>query len=132
MVDGGHYTVLDTHHALYMHRTALLKALQQDGIFTAALAGVMLDRCAVTVAASASKRTPSAAEVAAGCSLLGAVTLSELVADEFATTAAAAAAGGWPYYLYVRVAPQALHAGAGGRGGSDQPLGECRYACAEG
>jgi hypothetical protein len=73
----------------------------------------------VTVAASASKRTPSTAELAARCTLQGAVTLGELAADELAKTAAVA--GGDPYYIYVRVSPQP---GAGGGGGGEQPVGE--------
>ena len=102
MVDGGRYTVVDP-LVLGMHRTDLLRALQQDGIFAKALAGVMLDRCIVTVAASASEEEPSDAEVAASRELKGAATLSRLAAVMLASdehSAAAAAAGDKPFYLY--------------------------------
>jgi len=134
MVEGGQYRELAgvaTDAVLEMRVTALLNALQQDGIFAKALAGVMLDRCTVTVATSASEEAPSAAEEAASRALKGAVTLGRLAAgtlaaDELAPAAAAAVAGGRPYYLYVRVCPQAPHrnVGAGGGGGGEQPLCE--------
>jgi hypothetical protein len=129
MVDGGQYTVVDR-SALRMHRTELLKALAH-GDFAEQLAGVVLTQCTVTVAASASEEAPSAAEEAASRALKGAVTLGRLAAgtlaaDELAPAAAAAVAGGRPYYLYVRVCPQAPHrnVGAGGGGGGEQPLCE--------
>ena len=124
MVDGGQYRRLGvaTDAVLRMDVTELLDALRRDRDFAQALAGARLDQCAVTVAASASKRVPSAAELAARCALQGAVTLGELAAEELATTAAVV--GGDPYYLYVRVSPQASLAGAGGGGGGEQPLGE--------
>jgi hypothetical protein len=125
MVDGGQYRELvsvATDAVLDMRVSALLNALQHDGIFATALAGVRLDQCAVTVAASASKRAPSAAELAARCALQGAVTLGELAAEELATMVAVT--GDDPYYLYVRVSPPPPQSGAEGGGGGEQPLGE--------
>ena len=112
MVDRGRYRRLGgvaPGAVLDMDVTALLEELQRDRIFATALTGVMLDRCAVTVAASASKKAPSTAEVDASCELLGAVTLGELAAEM--------PAGGGPYYLYVRVhLPTRAGARAGGGG----------------
>ena len=123
-VDGGHYRRLGvtTDAVLRMDVTELLDALRRDRDFAKALAGVRLDQCAVTVAASASKRVPSAAELAARCTLQGAVTLGELAAEELATMVAVT--GDDPYYLYVRVSPPPPQSGAEGGGGGEQPLGE--------
>ena len=129
MVDGGQYRRLGvaTDAVLRMDVTELLDALRRDRDFSKALAGVRLDRCAVTVAASASEEAPSAAEEAARRALQGVVTLRRLgagvmAADERAK--AAAVAGGDPYYLYVRVSLPPPQSGAGGGGGGEQPLGE--------
>lgn len=89
---------------------------------------MLLNKCTVTVAASASKMAPSAAEEAARRDLLGAVTLSELAAGVLAAdkrAPAAGAAASEPYYLYVRVSPQqAPQPGAGHGGGGALSMSE--------
>ena len=133
MVDGGQYRELygvATDALLRMGVTELLITLRQDREFAEQLAGVVLNKCRVTVAVSASEEAPSAAEEATGRELKGVVSLHRLAAAVLAAEeqAAAAAAGGRPFYLYARVRLQAPHAGAGGGGGSahqpQQPQGE--------
>ena len=118
-----------TDAVLGMDVTELLKALQQDAAFATTMTGVVLDRCTVTVAASASEEAPSAAEAAARRHLRGAVTLRRLAAGVLAADkrapAALAAAASEPYYLYVRVSPQAPQPGG------EQSLGELAGRCRE-
>ena len=114
MVDRGRYRRLGgvaPGAVLDMDVTALLEELRRDRNYAEELKGEVPNRCTVTVAASASEAKPTNAEVEASRELEGAITLGRLAAGT------PAAAGGGPYYLYVRVhLPTRAGARAGGGG----------------
>ena len=73
----------------------LLKALKQDEIFKDSFGVARLDKCDVTVFASASKKGPSASEEGGAEELTGAETLGSLTRDMVTAMRP---------YLYIRVA----------------------------
>ena len=113
-VGDGKYLTVDLTDALSMKSGALLKALKHDETFATTLAGVALDKCAVRVCASVSKKSPAAAEEASARELEGIETLGELAMDLMGVTPAAGT------NLFVRVTlppyPGSMMTAVGGDG----------------
>lgn len=78
--DGLYAPIQSPELILALCRSSLVRALSQDVQFQDELLGVTLNKCAVTVCASASETKPTKAEVAASRELEGAITLSRLAA----------------------------------------------------
>jgi hypothetical protein len=108
-VGSGLFSLAKIPKATGMDRMSLLEALAESKAFAASLTGVALDKCAVRVCVSASKKAPTAAEEAAARELEGAETLGDLAAG-----LAGASPGAGATNLFVRVdLPPASVSGTG-------------------